>query len=211
MLVELKRICTAICTRATSCNAMESSRIEPKDPGIKFDLLKDWISHFLHRRIKNSTPSGCPWQALASALQELSRQQCRNQSSLAWLGAEKRYTEFDVRQTEEVRREEDPPSIFSLGSYRNAKEIMNHWDWYLSCLCGTQQELKVMRSSYWLETPLPPGRAMEELCNLPCDACHGSRFWCCLQRGHSSRFHFCADCRYPPPSTANKHSNLLDI
>ena len=50
-------------------------------------------------------------------------------------------------------------------------------------------------TSYWLERPWPPGRAMEELCNLPCDGCHGSRFWCCLQRGHNSRYHFCADCR----------------
>ena len=172
------------------------------------------ISDSFHRRIKNSTPPGCPWQALASTLQESSRQQRRNQSSLDGLGAEKRYTEFGVceslvniymRQTEEVRRAiaqaklEDPLSIFSSGSYQNATEVMDDWDWYFSCLCGTQQELEVMSSSYWLEAPFPPGRAMEELCNLPCDGCHASRFWCCLQRGHSSRFHFCADCRYPPP------------
>ena len=139
---------------------MESRSIEPKDPGIIFDLLKGWISDSFHRTIKDSTPPGCPWQALASALQESSRQQCRNQSSLDGLSDEKRYTEFEVReslvniytrQTEGVRRAiaqaklEDPPSIFSLDSYQNAKEVMNHWNWYLSCLCGTQQELEIMR------------------------------------------------------------------
>ena len=203
-----------MCTRATSGDAMEPPCIEPTDPGIIFNLLTDWITGFLHQRNKDRTPPGCPWQSLASELQELSRRQGRNQSSLAWLGAEKRYTKCDVReslviinmrQTEEVgqaiaqRKIKDPPFMFSLDSYQNAKEVMYHWNWYLNCLCGTQQEIEVMRSSCWLETPLPPGRAMEELCNLPCDGCHGSRFWCCLQRGHSSRFHFCADCRYPPP------------
>ena len=139
---------------------MESRSIEPKDPGIIFDLLKSWVSDSFHRTIKDSTPPGCPWQALASALQESSRQQCRNQSSLNGRGDEKRYTEFDVReslvniytrQTEGVRRAiaqaklEDPLSIFSLGGYHNAQEVMDHWDWYLSCLCNTQQELEVIR------------------------------------------------------------------
>ena len=87
----------------------------------------------------------------------ISRQQCRDQSSLNGLGTEKRYTEFDVReslvniymrQTEGVRRAiaqaklEDPLSIFSLGRYQIAQEVMDHWDWYLSCLCGTQQEYR---------------------------------------------------------------------
>lgn len=139
---------------------MESRSIEPKDPGIIFDLLKGWISDSLHRDIKDSTPPGCPWRALASALQESSRQQCRNQSSPDGLSAEQRYTELDVRetlvniymrQTEGVRsaiaqaKLEDPLSIFSLGGYQNAQEVLDHWDWYLSCLCGTRLELEVMR------------------------------------------------------------------
>ena len=139
---------------------MELRSIEPKDPGIIFDLLKGWISDSFHRRIKDSTPPGCPWQALASALQESIWQQCRNRSSSDGLDAEKRYTELDVReglvniymrQTEGVRRAiaqaklEDPLSIFSLGRYQNAQEVMDHWDWYLSCLCGAQEELEVMR------------------------------------------------------------------
>ena len=60
-----------------------------------------------------------------------------------------------MRQTEGDRRAiaqaklEDP---LSIGSYQNAQEVMDHWDWYLSCLCSTQQELEVMRMPW--ELPL---------------------------------------------------------
>ena len=139
---------------------MESRSIEPKDPGIIFDLLKGLISDSLHRDIKDSTPPGCPWCALASSLQELSWQQCRNQLSLDGLSSEQRYTELYVResivniymrQTEGVRRAiaqaklEDSLFIFSLGGYQNSQEVVDHWDWYLICLCGSRLELEVMR------------------------------------------------------------------
>ena len=59
-----------------------------------------------------------------------------------------RQTEGDRRAIAEAKLE-DP---LSIGSYQNAQEVMDHWDWYLSCLCNTQQELKVMRMP--LEWPL---------------------------------------------------------
>ena len=56
-----------------------------------------------------------------------------------------------MRQTEGVRRAiaqaklEDSLSIFSLGGYQNSQEVVDHWDWYLICLCGSRLELEVMR------------------------------------------------------------------
>ena len=35
---------------------------------------------------------------------------------------------------------------------KEMQEVLDHWNWYLSCLCNTQQELKVMRMP--LEWPL---------------------------------------------------------
>lgn len=151
---------------------MELSNINAKDANIITDLLKTWVSDACCREVRESNPPGCPWQSLAFAFQESSRQKRRNHEASCSSGTRDHtkdihlITEKQIRerlihiyraQTPEIiysiveAKLADPLSLFSLAKYKSVSSAMKNWEWYLYCLTFDPNDF--VQNNAWGRTP----------------------------------------------------------
>lgn len=151
---------------------MELSTINEKDPNIVTDLLKTWVADACCREVRESSPPGCPWQSLAFAFQESSRQNRRNQEASCSSGTRDHTKDINLITEKQIRERlihvyraqtpeiiysiveaklADPLSLFSLAKYRSVSSAMKNWEWYLYCLTFDPNDF--VQNNAWGRTP----------------------------------------------------------
>ena len=96
---------------------------------LQFSFLKEWISNTHHREICDVEPLGCPFRSLAVALGR-SESYVRALLVATYL----RMDEAKLRRLIELKLQEES-SFFYLQVFEGVEDAMEHWRWYLRCLC----------------------------------------------------------------------------
>ncbi|CAE7338112.1 mask [Symbiodinium pilosum] len=122
---------------------------------VGFDLLKRWISNAFMREVRDTSPVGCPWQSLISALEESRRRRWREARAEGEMLELDPITEADIRTALVHAYQDMPPaahravaeaklkdelSIFQMAHFPDADAVIRHWKWYLHCLTFESHE-----------------------------------------------------------------------